>query len=43
MVVDFRSSFFTRDPYRLNRHITDQAIMEVCKATGELIDYSMFE
>jgi hypothetical protein len=43
MDVDFRSSFFAQDPGRLNVRAADQAIMEVCKAIGELIHYSMFE
>jgi len=32
--VDFRSSFYTRDPYRLNRRATDQAIMGSVKQLG---------
>jgi hypothetical protein len=41
--VDFRSSFYTRDPCRLNHYATGQAIIGLCNATGELIYYSMFE
>lgn len=33
--VDFRSNFYTRDPCRLNRRATDQAIMGLCQATGD--------
>ena len=32
--VDFRSSFYRRDPYRLNRRATDQAIMGSVKQLG---------